>query len=77
MAHENKVIRSINLTGEHICVDIFERPDGSFGFDEFRREPEDGRGWFSIGHYGAERFDNADEALSAALREVAWLKDCA
>ncbi|ATG43292.1 hypothetical protein PhaeoP18_01333 [Phaeobacter piscinae] len=44
MAHINKVIRSINLDGELICTDIFQRPDGSYGFDEFRRDPEDGRG---------------------------------
>ncbi|HEY2564091.1 MAG TPA: hypothetical protein VGI44_10300, partial [Acidimicrobiales bacterium] len=23
------------------CVDIFSRPDGTFGFEEFRRDPED------------------------------------
>lgn len=75
MAHLNKVIRSINLPGETICVDLFERPDGSFGFDEFRRDPEDGRGWFSIGHHGAARFDSFDEALNAARAAVHWLDD--
>jgi len=48
MAHENKVIRSVNLDGETICVDIFQRPDGTYGFDEFRRDPEDGRGWSGV-----------------------------
>lgn len=33
MAHETKVIRSINLEGETNCVDIFRRPEASFGFD--------------------------------------------
>lgn len=75
MAHLNKVIRSINLPGETICVDLFERPDGSFGFDEFRRDPEDGRGWFSIGHHGAARFGSFDEALNAARTAVHWLDD--
>ncbi len=23
------------------CVDIFKRPEGTFGFEEFRRDPED------------------------------------
>ena len=23
------------------CVDVFSRPDGTFGFEEFRRDPED------------------------------------
>jgi hypothetical protein len=73
MAHANKVIRSINLDGEAVCVDIFVRPDGSFGFDEFRRDAEDGRGWFSIGHHGAEEFDTPEAALHAARLAVGWL----
>lgn len=75
MAHANTILRSINLDGARVCVDIFARPDGSFGFDEYRRDPEDGRGWFSIGHHGAGRYDSADTALRAARRAVAWLDD--
>ncbi|WP_425074170.1 hypothetical protein [Sagittula sp. S175] len=75
MAHENTVLRSINLPGEAICVDIFRRPDGSFGFDEFRRDPEDGRGWYSIGFHGTQRFDTEAEALAAARTAVHWLAD--
>jgi hypothetical protein len=74
MAHENKVIRSVNLSTEMVCVDVFQRPDGSFGFDEFRRDPEDGaRGWYSIGHYGDARYDTADAAWSQAVHQVHWL----
>lgn len=73
MAHVNRVIRSINLPGETVCVDIFQRPDGSFGFDEYRREPEDGRGWFSIGGHGALRYDSAEAAIHAATVRVIWL----
>ena len=73
MAHQNTVIHSINLDGDSVCVDVFQRPDGSFGYDEFRRDPEDGRGWFSIGHYGADRFDSAEAALDKARRVVGWL----
>lgn len=75
MAHVNKVMRSVNLDGENICVDIFQRPDGSFGFDEFRRDPEDGRGWYSIGHFGGQAFDSYEAALSAAGKQVYWLRD--
>lgn len=75
MAHVNKVIRSINLDGETVCVDIFQRPDGSFGFDEFRRDPEDGRGWFSIGHHGEARFDSVEDTMAEAQRAVHWLSD--
>lgn len=73
MAHTNKVIQSVNLDGELICADIFQRPDGSFGFDEFRRDPEDGRGWYSIGHYGGQVFDSAETAIAAAKEQIHWL----
>lgn len=76
MAHKNKVMRSVNLPGEFICVDIFQRPDGSFGFDEFRRDPEDStRGWYSIGHYGAAHYTSFDAAAAAATQAVAWLDE--
>ncbi len=75
MAHANKVIHSINLPGDGVCVDVFQRPDGAFGFDEFRRDPEDNRGWYSIGHHGALTFPTADAALAAAKAKVYWLED--
>ncbi|WP_224824083.1 hypothetical protein [Cognatishimia sp. MH4019] len=73
MAHENTVMLSVNLDGETVCVDIFQRPDGSFGFDEFRRDPEDMRGWFSIGYHGDKRFETAEDALNSAKDTVGWL----
>lgn len=73
MAHTNTVIRSINYDGETICVDVFQRPDGSYGFEEFRRDPEDGRGWFAIGNYGHHSFPTAEAALGEAVRTVGWL----
>ncbi|MDF1718680.1 MAG: hypothetical protein P1U75_18735 [Antarcticimicrobium sp.] len=75
MAHINKVIRSINLDGETICVDEFLRPDGTYGFDEFRCDPEDGRGWYGIGHHGLEEYPSAEAALEQARRVVGWLND--
>ncbi len=73
MAHSNKVIHSINLDGEMTCVDVFMRPDGTFGFDEFRRDTEDLRGWFSVGHFGGRVFPTAEAALSDARKTVEWL----
>ena len=75
MVRKNKVLRSINYDGEMICVDIFVRPNGTFGFEEYRRDPEDGRGWYPVGHYGEREFVTADQALQAALDAVRWLKD--
>jgi hypothetical protein len=73
MAHKNKVIRSINLDGEMICVDVFQREDGTFGFDEFRRDPEDTRGWFSIGHFDGFVFNSYESALKDARKTIPWL----
>lgn len=72
MAHINKVMRSINQPGE-TCVHVFARPDGSYGFEQYRREPEDGRGWYPVGHYAERRFPDFDAALEAARGAVLWL----
>ena len=74
MAHINTVLQSINLEGAQICVDFFQRPDMTFGFDEFRRDIEDGRGWYSIGHHGHRVFASLKDAQQAALASVPWLE---
>ena len=73
MAHINKVVRSINNEDASLCVDIFRRPDNTFGFEEYRREIEDGRGWFPIGGHSSLAFDNDRAALRAARENVVWL----
>lgn len=75
MAHENKVLQSINWDDEGRCVDIFMLPDGTFGFEECCRDMEDGNGWFPIGFYGDNVFESKFSALSAAKRSVVWLDD--
>jgi len=30
------------------CVDIFSRPDGTYGFEEFRKDPEDMGAWTPV-----------------------------
>ena len=75
MAVRNVVLQSINSPDEGRCVDIFRRPDGTFGFEEFRRDSEAGRGWFPIGFFDHQVFDSAMAALAAARSQVAWLGD--
>ncbi len=75
MARGNIVLKSINFQREGRCVDIFLRPNGTFGFDEFRRDIEDDRGWFPIGFIGDWVFDNEDAALLEARSKVSWLND--
>ena len=54
------------------CVDVFERPDGSFGFEMFRRDPEDQGRWTMLNRHAAARFATIDDARIAAARAVPW-----
>lgn len=68
------VLRSINNPDGSLCVDVFSRPDGSIGFEEFRRDVEDTRGWFAIGGHAERRFSSAEDALQAATEAVVWFE---
>lgn len=67
------VLRSIETADGARCVDIFRRPDGSFGFETYRRDAEDSAGWFAIGHHAGTRYASAEAALAAARAAVPWL----
>ena len=75
MTEKQTVLRSVNDAGAGRCVDIFRRPDGSFGFEEYRRDSEDQRGWFPIGGYADWRFESELEALREARLRISWLKE--
>ena len=76
MAEEDspgRVVASLeNDAGDH-CVDLFERADGTFGFEEYRRDHEDGKGWFPLLRYANLVFNSEEEALAQAKERVAWL----
>lgn len=69
-----RVLDSIENDDRSRCVDLFERPDLSWGFEEWRREPEDPGNWSRVGNHAGMRFANRDLALADALRRVAWLR---
>ena len=69
----NTVIHSLEAQDRLRCVDIFQRPDLTFGFDEFRRDIEDASGWFPTGHYSNIILSSAEEALKRAKAQVPWL----
>ena len=75
MAHVNNVMQSIELDGGDRCVDVFLRPDDTFGFEEYRRDVEDGRGWFAIGAHAGRVFSSNAAAYRAARAAVPWLND--
>lgn len=74
MAHVNRVLRSINDQDGARCVDVFLRPDGTIGFEEYRRDVEDVSGWFPVGGHSSRIFHEESAALAAAIGEVAWLR---
>jgi hypothetical protein len=73
VGEKNLVVRSINMDGDTQCIDIFRRPDGTFGFEEYRRDPEDGRGWYPVGSYSSRSFATLMDALASAKASVRWL----
>lgn len=74
MAQENKVVRSVEDANGVLCVDILLRPDGRYGYQHCRRDPEDGRGWAVIGQGAGAGYPSAEAAWGAALAGVAWLR---
>lgn len=69
------VVDSVNAPDGVHCVDIFKREDGSFGFELFRRDPEDGHGWRATGHHGAGRYTSSEAARAASIAVYAWVAD--
>jgi hypothetical protein len=67
------VFTSIESLEHDRCVDLFSRPDGTFGFEEFRRDPEDGGEWTPVEYYSGAVFSSSDAALEDAKQSVRWL----
>jgi len=57
------------------CVDLFTRPDGTHGFEEFRRDPEDRGAWTPVQYYSGGAYSSREAALAAAKQSVAWLAE--
>ena len=54
------------------CVDIFRRADGSYGFEEYRRDPEDRGTWTRVGRFGDRVYATRGAAEVAAAAAIAW-----
>jgi len=70
-----KVLSSLENSAGDRCVDIFVRDDGTFGFEEYRKDPEDEIGWFSLHRYSYQVFVTAEDALAQAKSRVEWMID--
>jgi hypothetical protein len=67
------VFASIETFERDRCVDLFSRPDGSYGFEEFRRDPEDAGAWTPVRFYSSASYPSKETALTAAKQAVGWL----
>ena len=68
-----KVLASPSTSAVDRCVDLFARPDGTFGFEEFRRDPEDMGAWTPVAYFSEREFTTEAEARTAARDAVPWL----
>jgi hypothetical protein len=55
------------------CVDVFSRPDGSYGFEEFRRDPEDMGAWTPVSYFSGREYPTEGAVLMEARNAVPWL----
>lgn len=67
-----QVVASHQIPEGDRCVDVFLRLDGTFGFEEFRRDPEDMGTWTPVAYFYQRVFTTAQEARSAAVASVPW-----
>ncbi|HWV51160.1 hypothetical protein [Pseudorhodoplanes sp.] len=73
MQRDKRVLLSVNNEDASHCVDIFVRAEGTFGFEEYRRDVEDNAGWFTTGGYAAQTFADEASAIEAAKLTIPWL----
>ena len=69
------VIDTLHNRDADRCVKIIRQPDGGFGFQEFRRDPEDAGRWTLVSETPTGHLATKAQALEAAWAGVAWLRD--
>ena len=68
------VINSINNDNNNLCIDFFIRNNKTFGYQEYRKDPENISGWYRIGNYDYKVFYNKDDAYHDAKKTIVWFK---
>jgi len=56
------------------CVDVFSRPDGSWGFEEFRKDPADMGAWTPVSYFSGREYPTETAAVVAAKQAIPWLR---
>ena len=68
------VINSINNDNNNLCIDFFIRKNKTFGYQEYRKDPENISEWYRIGYYDYKVFLNKDDAYHDAKKTIVWFK---
>jgi hypothetical protein len=66
------VLASYQTAEGNRCVDIFSRPDGTFGFEEFRKDPEDMGAWTPVSYFSGRSYPTEADAVAEAKLAVSW-----
>ena len=69
------VLESFEDSCHQHCVDYFQRPDNSYGFEVFRRASEDLGLWQPLSHYSILRFDDIESCIAESCRRFEWIAD--
>ncbi len=70
---ERRVIRSFWSSNRKHRLDIFQRPDGHFGYEGVTQETEDGETYWRPSDVSGI-YETAEEAERDALAEAPWLR---
>jgi len=69
------VFASVENDAHDRCVDVFYRPDRTFGFEEFRRDVEDRGAWTPVRFFSGVLYRTAEDAYRAAQEHVPWFAE--
>jgi hypothetical protein len=64
------VLASPSTTAVDRCVDVFAHPDGTFGFEEFRRDPEDMGAWTPVAYFSDREYATRKDQREGLRRRV-------
>jgi hypothetical protein len=69
----SRVMTTLHNKNADRAVKIIERSDGTFGCNEFRRDPEDAGGWTLVRENASGTYATQAQAVAAA--RAGWLRD--
>ena len=72
----SSVVTTLHNEDGHRCVKITKGSDGTFGFAEFRRDPEDAGGWTLVSDTPPAIYATQEQATAAARAGIGWLREC-